>query len=158
MFSTSSIQHQAETAGSTNFGGTLYIFQTDPTHWAAATVLFGTVGDIAGQGGGYFESVITNTLSGTNWYVPTTFGIGSSYYIRATLSSGSTPSGSLGTWSALTSDAVWTINASGAGALAECELFIEISSNSGGSPVVASGNVNLTAQINTYGGGGGQLP
>lgn len=76
------------------------------------------------------------------WYSPTTPAIGASYFIRATLLSGSTPSGSLGVWLALSAFKSWTLSVTGGGA-AVCSLLIEISTAGSDATVVTEGTYNI---------------
>lgn len=126
----------------TNFGGTYWRTRFGGT--CSTTVGFDTNGDIYGSGTG---TVATDTVTGDNWYTPNTTSIGSGYWIRATLSSGSVPSsGTMNTWLQLSSARQWN-NSSGGGAFGSrsSTVLFEISSSSGGSPVVCSGTVSITA-------------
>ena len=87
------------------------------------------------------------------WWNPITGGIGSSYWIRFTLvSTSGSPTGT--TWSTSTGWLAMTTNNS---CLVLCtsptikfrtaDYKIEISSSSGGTPVVSTANVTLTAQL-----------
>jgi hypothetical protein len=81
-----------------------------------------------------------------NWFTPTQAGIGGSYWIRATLVSGTAPTGSaLNAWLALTAVRGWTLTAPAGGAFASraCTLQIQIASDSAGANVVTSGASNL---------------
>lgn len=83
------------------------------------------------------------------WYQPLTTGIGSSYWIRATLQSGTTPTtnAGLGTWLQLNANRLWQNDrapASGIGSTTSTLLF-EISTSATGTPVVASGSYTITA-------------
>lgn len=79
-----------------------------------------------------------------NWYTPTTAGIGSGYWIRATLSSGQTPSSgsALDTWLQLNATRTWTYTAPSGGMFSSRSgtLLIQISSNSTGTNIVTSGS------------------
>lgn len=78
-----------------------------------------------------------------NYYSPTTASIGSSYWIRATLISGQTPSGAtpLNTWLGLSSSRTWTYTTStGVGtSIRQGTLQIQIATDSIGSNIVSSG-------------------
>lgn len=162
MFSTSGIQHQAETAGPTSFGGTIYGFVQDDSY-AYAEVTFGSNGSISTA---TFLYTVTDSIGGDSWYAPATTGIGSSYWIRASVTSGTSPTGtSLNTWNSLSSPATWTLEAGFPGGgptniTKSCTILVEISSNSSGSIIVASGSVNMIAQVyfDDGGGGGGNIP
>lgn len=88
-------------------------------------------------------------LSGTgwvlgiqNWYTPPTDAVGGQYFIRATLVSGDTPSGSLNTWFSLSSFKTWTLGVSGGGS-ASCVLLIEISTGGTDATVVTEGQYGI---------------
>jgi hypothetical protein len=136
----------------TNFGGTL---QVSDTEIAVANVAFEFDGDIMATATG---TVVVDTITGDTWFSPRQAGAGSRYWVRATLSSGATPSGDLNTWLALDTPGglSWEIGVSGNDTLSSTLLF-EISSTAAGSNIVASGTVILTAS-STGGGGGGGMP
>lgn len=78
-----------------------------------------------------------------NWIVPA--GMYSTHYIRATKNSGDVPdSGTLGSWEALSTARMWQLSLGGAGSKT-CNLTIEIATDSGGSNIVDSATVILTA-------------
>ena len=81
-----------------------------------------------------------------NWYLPTTTGIGSSYWVDATLVSGpSLSTGTLGSWQAMSSAVAFEQQATSGGLVNDTYLSFQISSASGGTPVVGSGNVEVLA-------------
>jgi hypothetical protein len=81
-----------------------------------------------------------------DWITPTTGS--TTYFVRATLNSGSLTSGTTGTWLALTSDRSWSVqrleNNPG---LQIANLTIAISSNSSGTNIVASASISLQAEV-----------
>lgn len=81
-----------------------------------------------------------------NWITPTTGS--TTYFVRATLNSGSLNSGTTGTWLALTSNRVWSVykDESSAGSQT-ADLTIAIASDSGGTDIVVSANVSLQAEV-----------
>lgn len=79
-----------------------------------------------------------------NWYIPNTTGIGSSYWARATATSGTVSTGTLNTWQSLSAGTSWSRSA-GASVVNTCVLLIEIASDAAGAGVVYSGSVTLTA-------------
>lgn len=84
----------------------------------------------------------------TSWYTPDpTASIGNSYWVRATLQSGQTPSSgdALNTWHQLSAVRSWTYTASAGGGFASRQgtLLIEISSSASGSPVVTSDSITM---------------
>lgn len=132
-------------AGPVNqFGGTVYARRIGGNN-AIATVNFrfdGTVsGSVSPTTGG------ANEANGDMWYQPATAGIGSSYWIRATLSSGTTPTtGTMNTWQQLDVTRTWE-NKSGLGNVGSrsSTILFEISATSGGA-VVCSGTFTIWAE------------
>lgn len=84
-----------------------------------------------------------------NWYTPTTTGIGSSYSIRATLDSGDTPSGTLGSWLTLNTNRTWSFSVSTPPIveIKSCSLTIEIALTSDTSTVLSSGTYTIYAEV-----------
>lgn len=82
-----------------------------------------------------------------DWITPTTGS--TSYFVRATLNSGSLSSGTTGTWLALTSDRNWAVqkleNSTGSQV---ANLTIAIASDSGGTNIVVSATISLEATVN----------
>lgn len=88
----------------------------------------------------------------SNWFTPTQAGIGASYWVRATLVSGTAPTGSgLNTWLALSGVRTWTLIAPAGGAYASrrCTLQIQIASDAAGANVVSSGAATLFVERET---------
>lgn len=77
-----------------------------------------------------------------NWYNPTSVGIGSSYWVRATRTGGAwsvdPDVGSMGTWESLAGGYTWSSVASGAAVSQSTEMRLDFSTDSGGSSIVAS--------------------
>lgn len=90
-------------------------------------------------------SLNSGLLDSYNWITPTTGS--TSYYVRATLNSGSLASGTTGVWEALTSNRVWTVYVPDSGGLQIANLTIAISSNSSGTNIVASASISLQAEV-----------
>jgi len=83
----------------------------------------------------------------TSWYRPDpTPGIGASFWVRATQTSGTVSSGTVGTWLPLTSSQSWTVIRSTAGSKS-CTLLIEIATDSAGTNVVTSDSLTLQATV-----------
>jgi hypothetical protein len=89
----------------------------------------------------------SNSLTGTSWYTPTSPGIGNSYWIRATSTSGNPPNGggALNTWLPLSSGQTFTMSVTSIYSIRAGNVLFEISSSSSGSPLVSSGTVYLEA-------------
>jgi len=119
-----SLAQLLEIFGEANPGGTAY-----------AEYSFGTDGSIVGA------SSQSGSFSVGNWTTPTTAGIGSSYWIRATQTSSSGPSteygASRGVWLQLNSQRTFGVSKTANGLSARVYTF-EIASDSGGSTIVAT--------------------
>lgn len=104
---------------------------------ASASISFESDGDIMTVGD-------LGTVDEGDWISPKASAPGS-YEIRATLVSGDTPGGTLGSWLALTSNRTWTLNKPGAapGSL-QCQLTIEIRL---ASTVLDTTTVDLYAEV-----------
>jgi len=141
MFAANSVQHQSST-GPTNFGGTIYGYADGNNYYSSSvTATFSSSGSVDAT---TTAAAITNTISGDTWYSPNTTGIGSSYWIKATVSSGSTPTGSsIGSWISLASDQSWSLDATNFSTLYQSNLLVQVSSSATGTPVVCSGTIIL---------------
>lgn len=128
-------------APTSSYNGGIVSYNT-PAGGSSASLSFNTDGSITSTG--------TTTGSGPNlghskWFIPLSAGIGSSYWIRATLSSGNAwTSGTMGSWIQLSSIRTWTTNAAGGSVKSNVTLF-EIASDAGGSNIVATGSITTTA-------------
>ena len=123
-----------------HFSGTISKYVTGAVA-CTVTATFETDGTVTGSESGP-AGTFSNGASGDTWYEPTLAGIGSSYWIRATLTSGSTPStGTLDTWQQLTSSKSVGYNSGTGGAVSSRggTVLFEISKTSGGA-VVCSGS------------------
>lgn len=70
----------------------------------------------------------------SDWYTPNG-GDGSGYWVRATVTAGTTPSGTVGSWVALTSDQAWGISRTTVGTTTST-FTLEIATDSGGSNII----------------------
>jgi hypothetical protein len=125
------------------------------THWAvegdtgtglgtaSAILTFKADGTVTGVGA---ASDMTAAGSG-NWITPTTSGIGGSYWIRATQTSGTITGGVVGSWVQLSSDWSWSKNSTTGGA--SCTLTFEIATDFAGSNIVftSTGNTLTYAHV-----------
>jgi hypothetical protein len=117
-----------------NFSGGFSKFTTFPT---SATC----IGFI--QSNGTTNGQAPESDVGTNWFTPTTASVGVGYYVRATLSSGTTPSGTLNAWLSLSTAQSWSVtDSSGSGT--GCTLSLEISADQ--STVLGTGTFTLYAE------------
>lgn len=102
-----------------------------------ATITFNADGTISGTTAGFASHTFAD-----NWYKPTTSSIGNSYWIRATVATGtnltSPSSGTTGTWLQLSSARAWS-NTISSVTNKQTRLNIDIASDSLGSNIVASG-------------------
>lgn len=92
----------------------------------------------------------------SRWYTPTTASIGNNYWVRASLVSGSTPndfssngSGSFGlnSWWQLNSAKYFGYKVNAGGSSVNGTLKFEISSSSSGSPILATGQVQMSISL-----------
>lgn len=82
-----------------------------------------------------------------NWHAPTTTGIGSSYWCRMTVNSGTALTGSAtGSILALSSNRNWTLTRSGVG-VNTTNATLEIFSDAAGANLVASRTITMTATV-----------
>jgi len=116
-------------------------FELSPTD-AIASFTFTTNGNITVVGNG--SSV------GGGWYLPLTGGIGSSHWIRVTKTFGddNTSGEALGVWLQLNANRTWQWAETSSVGQKEALITIEISTSSGGSPVVASRS-GITCSVET---------
>jgi hypothetical protein len=118
-----------------SFGGTVSALVPAPST-ATAGVTFGTDGSISFNGSG--------PAADTNWRRPTLAGVGSSFWVRATVNSGTLSSGTSGSWLQLNSARSWTKTSTGAGLLT-CSITLQVASDAGGTNIVSSGTYSLQA-------------
>lgn len=86
------------------------------------------------------------TLANYNWITPTTGS--TTYYVRATLTSGTFTSGTTGTWLALTSNRSWrTAYTSNSPGNKKTTATFEIATDSAGTNVVVSASISLEAYV-----------
>ncbi len=112
--------------------------EVSPTN-PSASIALETDGTLTPTGNG--------TVTGPNWFLPTTGGIGTSYWVRLTLDSGTSPTSGdvVGSWLQITASRNWAWARTTVGITAAvCTL--EISSDSGGATVVASCTFNVTVE------------
>lgn len=96
-----------------------------------AAISFQTDGQITATG-----------AANTRWHAS-----GGAFWVRATVTSGTTPSGSLtATWLALSASRSWTLSRSSVGVTA-CSLTFEIATDSGGVNIVTSDSATITATM-----------
>lgn len=112
---------------------------------ASASVTFNTNGTVSASASG--NSLVINTVDGDQWYSPTTTGIGSSYWWRYTVVSGSAPVGGLtaGTWYQLSSSRSLSFSVSSQASLGGT-FTIDIAASSGGT-VLATGEITMVATL-----------
>lgn len=109
---------------------------------ATATITYYTNGDVTHS----------NAASGQLWFDPTSTGIGDLYEIYVSVSSGVTPSGTLNTWLALSSNRTWSVtDAINDGSSRSSTLAVQIR-DAATQTVQDTATVTLTA--NYFSGGG----
>jgi hypothetical protein len=86
----------------------------------------------------------SGTLANYNWITPTTGS--TTYYVRATLDSGTFNSGTTGSWLALTSNRSWVVRVFTLSSRSTTATF-EIATDSGGTNVVATGVVTFNVEL-----------
>ena len=102
---------------------------TDPF----ALITFGANGQIISTNDGTF-----------NWFAPAVAGVGATYWVRATVNSGTSPSGQpVGSWLQLDVDRTWILSRSTVG-ITTCSLTFQIATDSGGANIIASGIGSIT--------------
>lgn len=128
-------------------GGPVYRLDTDtyldsalsPTD-ASTTLNINSNGTVVATGAN------TGTLASYNWITPTTGS--TTYYVRATLTSGTFTSGTTGTWLALSSNRSWnTSYISDTPGNKVTTATFEIATDSGGTNVVVSASISLEAIV-----------
>lgn len=107
-----------------------------------------------GSDGSYARYRFGVPIHSSYWVTPQT-NMGD-YEIRATLSSGDTPVGTLNSWTSLATTQEWTLTEGTLDATSTCDLLIEIRWT-GNNVVQDTATYTLTAN-NPTGGGGGGLP
>ena len=111
----------------------------DPTD-ATCSVQLNTDGSITLSGNA--------SIGGSNWFNPSSTGVGNQYWARMTKNSGSdnTSGSALSTWLALSTARSWTWSRLSVGAIT-ANVTLEISSDSGGSVIVSSATFNATSTV-----------
>lgn len=92
-------------------------------------------------------SITDDFSSSGSWRSPNETGIGSGFWIRWTNTSGTLSSGTAGSWLALSSSRSFGVLFTGTNGTKTCTGTVEIATDSGGSNVVASGSVTITATV-----------
>lgn len=90
------------------------------------------------------------TCGAGSWGTPTTTGIGSNYYVKVDLVSGDTPTGTLGSYLALSSARTWNLSVSttpGNTATKSCTLNVSISADGSTALYTASVYLEATADL-----------
>lgn len=86
----------------------------------------------------------SGTLANYNWITPTTGS--TTYFVRATLVSGTFNTGTTGSWLALTSNRSWIVRVFTAAGRSTTATF-EIATDSGGTNIVASASVTFSVEL-----------
>lgn len=117
----------------------------DNTPGNLATATFGLLADGTVSGLG---AINDNTSPGSsNWYSPTSTGVGSSYWVRYTATSGTLSSNDASTWTQL--NATRSVTKSASSGSASCTFTIEIAADSGGSVILLTSTGNVVRYTHT---------
>lgn len=96
-------------------------------------------------------STLTGNISDPNWFDPTTVGVGSNYWVRATLLAGNIPNGGdlLNTWLSLSIAREWTWQTTGTDTIRNYtgSVTVEFSTDAGGSVIVGSNVLSGNALV-----------
>lgn len=126
------------------FGGTVSGTSTFVGTAATVRLTFGSNGTITEADLNTSRSYVPSLPSW--WHGPQTTSIGSSYWIRATLTGGTTPTaGTMGSWTSMSTDQTWRVDSLTTTSSKNSVIFFEISTSATGTPVVTSGTFNITA-------------
>lgn len=93
-----------------------------------------------------------STYTDTEWATPTSTGIGSSYEVKATMTSGTTPSGTFNSWLALSTARTWSLSRSFLGTTTS-GFTLEIR-DTATSTVQDSATISFQVEVDTLGDGG----
>lgn len=91
----------------------------------------------------------TKNGSTGNWFFPTLEGIGSIYWVRATVVSGSVSIGTTDTWLQLSTNPIWTRTQTTVGT-SSVTLTLEFAADAGGTNIVDTATAVLTAEVDPY--------
>lgn len=119
-----------------NFGGTIAALDPLSPFSVSASVTLNTDGTTTRNG----SPSITIDSIGSQWHTNPAAGVGTGIWVRATLSSGTTPSGTLNTWQELSTNRAWSNSRSTAGDTTST-LLLEFSGNSGGTAPLGQATV-----------------
>lgn len=96
---------------------------------------FSTVGQITFTSS---DSGGANTAVNTEWYIPNTTAIGSSYWVRMTVTAGTSPSpGTVGSWTQISTNQEWDWVRTTVGTTT-ATLTLDLASDSGGATIVGT--------------------
>ncbi len=117
-------------------GGAIQHFTVSPTN-ALAGITLNSDGSVSYNGSG---------PGGVAWFTPTSTGIGSSYWVRATLNSGSLSAGTTGSVLSLSAGQSWSRNRTTIGSSA-ANITLEIFADAGGTQLMASATFSMLADM-----------
>jgi hypothetical protein len=127
--------------GPTNFGGNIEASSLSPATATASATIESTGAWTA------TASPLQNidTITGDRWFGPGN-AVGANYWVRATLTAGTAPTGGsgTGTWLQLSSARSWSKTQSTIGSTSST-LLIEVATDAGGVNVVCSGSIVIKA-------------
>jgi hypothetical protein len=117
-------------------GGSALDFVVDPNDASARVTLVN-------------DGTVTRVSVGSmmsNWYTPTTAGVGASHWVRATVTSGSLSSGTTGSWVSINTNPAWVCSQTVIGTKT-ATVTLELATDSGGANIVGSCSVTITANV-----------
>lgn len=110
-------------------------------------VTFGTDGTTAGVVTGTGSPTVTESWGDPNWFLPTFTGIGSSYWIRLTATSGSFTTNAASSFVQLNTSRAATFTQAGGAGTATVTFTIDIATDSGGTNIVLSVGGNTMTSV-----------
>lgn len=137
--------------GAGGFGGQVYVARVGATCGSRAT--FNADGSVAGANNG-FGTVSSDTVSGDNYWRPTTSGIGGNggnaggpLFLFATVTSGALSSGTTGAWTSLAAGLVYQRNSPGSIGVSTVIVSFQVATDNAGANVIATGSIQLDAEF-----------
>lgn len=82
-----------------------------------------------------------------NWAITPSATVGDAFWIRATSTSGTPSTGTVGSWTAMSSDQQWTVTRAVAGGTKSWIATFEIATDAAGANIVGSGSYEINADF-----------
>lgn len=115
-----------------------------PGFAATATFTLNTDGTVTAS---FVDGDGGSTIGSASWFTPTTAGIGSSYWVRYTVTSGTATTNGASSFTQL--NAARSITKSASAGTASCTFTIEIATDSGGTNIVLTSTGNVVRYTHT---------